>query len=183
MFRNSILAGIYISLAGLAFLKLGGILGAIIFSFGLLGVIQTESSLYTGKIYTEENILKLGKILGGNILGCLFIGILTRISFPELISTAENIIATRTNDTFFGCLVKGSLCGVIMTTAVMGSKKNNWWPLLFGIPCFILSGFYHSVADIYYFTVSPSLCYLGKWIMIVIGNWFGGKLFFLWTEK
>lgn len=70
MLRDSIL----ISLVGMAILKFGGILGAIIFSFGLLGM--AESSLYA----RNEN-------KGGNILEYL--------SFPELILTAENIIATQ----------------------------------------------------------------------------------------
>ena len=36
---DSILAGICISLGGVAFLKVGGIVGAVLFSFGLITVV------------------------------------------------------------------------------------------------------------------------------------------------
>lgn len=181
--RRSILAGIYISLAGLVFLKVGGILGAILFSFGLLGVIHTGSLLYTGRIYWEKNILVLLIILFGNILGCILVGSIVSYIYPELRETAEIIINSRINDTIPAILLKGSFCGLIMTTAVIGSHENNWYPLLIGIPLFILSGFYHSIADAFYFVLSPKLDYLIPWICIVLGNWIGGKLYFLWTVK
>lgn len=83
MLRNSILASIYFSLAGLAILRLGGILGDVIFSFGLLGM--AESSLYARKIHAEN---KEGDIL-------------EYLSFSKLILTAENIIATKINEVWY----------------------------------------------------------------------------------
>lgn len=182
-FLRSILAGIYISLAGIVFLKIGGILGAILFGFGLLGIIQTRCLLYTGRIYWEKNIITLLKILGGNFLGCFLIGSIVYFSYPELKETAEVIINSRINDNIPAIIAKGSFCGLIMTTAVMGTKDKNWYPLLIGIPVFILSGFYHSIADSFYWILSPTPDYLIPWICIVFGNWIGGKLYFLWTVK
>lgn len=124
-FLKSILAGVYISLAGVVFLKIGGILGAILFGFGLLGVIQTESLLYTGRIFWEDDIKNLGMVLGGNILGCFLIGSIVSYSYPELKETAEVIINSRINDNLPAILMKGSFCGLIMTTAVMGAKEKN----------------------------------------------------------
>ena len=182
-FLRSILAGVYISLAGVVFLKVGGILGAILFGFGLLGVIQTGSLLYTGRIFWEDDLRTLGGVLGGNILGCFLVGSIVSYSYPELKETAEVIINSRINDNLPAVFMKGSFCGLIMTTAVMGAKEKNWYPLLLGIPVFILSGFYHSVADAFYFMLSPKLDYLMSWIFIVFGNWIGGKLYFLWIAK
>ena len=94
--KRSILAGVYISLAGMAFLKVGGILGAILFGFGLLGVIQTGSLLYTGRIFFERNLRTLGLVFLGNVLGCYLVSLLT----PEpLHDAAQEIIATIINDT------------------------------------------------------------------------------------
>ena len=45
---DSILAGICISLGGVAFLKVGGIVGAVLFSFGLITVVCYKMKLYTG---------------------------------------------------------------------------------------------------------------------------------------
>lgn len=47
-FKRSILSGICIGLGGAIFVKLGGIVGAIMFAFGLLTVIYYKLPLYTG---------------------------------------------------------------------------------------------------------------------------------------
>ena len=39
MFKSSILAGMFIAVAGMLYLIIGGIEGAILFSVGLLGVV------------------------------------------------------------------------------------------------------------------------------------------------
>ena len=48
IFWRSILAGICIGLGGAIFLKLGGIIGAVMFAFGLLSVVHFKLPLYTG---------------------------------------------------------------------------------------------------------------------------------------
>ena len=181
--KKSILAGIFISFGCLAFLKIGGILGAFLFSFGLLGVLKSASLLYTGKIWEEDNPGILLAVLILNVFGCFISGAVSYLACPERHETAKNIIATRINDGIIACFIKGAGCGVIMTTAVQSYKDNNYWPLLLGIPLFILTGFYHSVADMFYFILAPSLKYLLVWIFIVLGNWIGGKIFFLWIKR
>lgn len=52
---DSILAGICISLGGVAFLKVGGIVGAVLFSFGLITVVCYKMKLYTGVSGFVEN--------------------------------------------------------------------------------------------------------------------------------
>ena len=181
--RRAVLAGAYISLAGLAYLKIGGPLGAVLFGLGLLGVIQSESLLYTGRIYYEKSFLKLGLVILGNVIGCFAVGMMARYAFPDVIATAEKFIAGRVADSLLACCIKGAFCGMVMTTAVVGGKKNHWCPLLLGIPFFILSGFYHSIADAFYFMVSPTPQYALPWLAIVVGNWIGGKMFFLCKPK
>lgn len=179
---DSVLAGVFISLAGLGYLCIGGALGACLFGVGLLGVIFSGSLLYTGKIYTESSPTRLALILLGNILGCFLFGFLIgQPSFPEASKVAEEIIAARINDTLPALLGKGICCGILMTTAVLGMRKGSPWALLLGIPMFILSGFYHSVADFFYFSMSPDLRYLPSWGFIVLGNYIGGKL--AWIKK
>lgn len=179
--RNSILSGIFISLAGLGNLILGGVLGAFLFSAGLMGIISTGSFLYTGRIYVERNYLDLGKIILGNMIGCCIGGLLSRYSYPDIVSTASTIITARCEDTIVAIIWKSIGCGTLMTAAVLGMKENNPWPLLLGIPLFVLTGLYHSIADGFYFFVSPNFNYIPVWIMIVIGNLIGGKLG--WIKK
>ena len=46
---KGLLAGMMISLGCTIFLKIGGIVGAILFSIGLLGVVTYQLNLFTGK--------------------------------------------------------------------------------------------------------------------------------------
>ena len=48
MCRESLFAGILIGLGACGFLALGGLPGAIIFAFGLVGVVLSGVPLYTG---------------------------------------------------------------------------------------------------------------------------------------
>lgn len=178
---KAFLSGIYISLAGLCYLTIGGPFGACLFGAGLLGVIATDSLLYTGRIYEEKNYKTLGIVLFGNILGCSVAGVLSGLSYPEIVPEAAKIITARIEDTFISILWRSIGCGLLMTSAVLGMKKSNPWPLLLGIPLFILSGLYHSVADGFYFFVSPDVRYLPIWVLVVLGNLIGGKL--LWIKK
>ena len=178
---KAIISGVYISLAGLGYLVIGGIPGAILFGAGLFGVISTGSLLYTGRIFEEKKYQILGFILLGNIIGCAISGFLSRVSYPGVISVASSVIETRVLDSWIGVLWKSIGCGFLMTSAVQGMKNNNPWPLLLGIPLFILAGFYHSVADAFYFFVSLDPRYLWVWPVVVLGNLIGGKL--LWIRK
>ena len=47
IFKSSILAGMFISLGCIVNLTVGGYLGAILFSFGLLSVVHYKLKLYT----------------------------------------------------------------------------------------------------------------------------------------
>ena len=49
VFKSSILAGIFIAVAGYIYLTVSGIVGACMFAFGLLGVCYIGLHLYTGK--------------------------------------------------------------------------------------------------------------------------------------
>jgi formate/nitrite transporter FocA (FNT family) len=69
-----------------------------------------------------------------------------------------------------------------MTTAVEFARKGKMLPLLLGVPVFILCGFAHSIADAFYFLVSPSEQVLQASVLIVyvsevLGNFVGCNLY------
>ena len=75
-------------------------------------------------------------------------------------------------------------CGFIMTTAVTFARQGKNLPLLFGVPLFIMCGFPHCVADVFYYLCVPfSYLYdnLGDvllfYVSIVAGNFAGCNLF------
>lgn len=177
IFLRSILAGICIGLGGAIFVKLGGIIGAIMFAFGLLTVVHFKLPLYTGtagfiELNKWEEYKKMFIILLGNILGCFLLAQL----FDPSQYNGNTIIQSRINAGYGQCLLNGIGCGLIMTLIVQGGRDKNLLLILFGIPLFILLGFYHSIADAFYASISNIELvkqYFLYYIIIVLGNFIG----------
>lgn len=177
-FRKSILAGIFISLGGTVYLKMGGPIGAFLFSFGLLSVIHYKLPLYTGKAgfcKDRGTFVQLPVILLGNIVGCIFIGTCIHNIDPAIVEVANNIVHSRQSSSIITALFSSFMCGLIMTTIVKFARKGSFIPLLLGIPLFILSGYWHSIADAFYYSVSMELesSFWYIYLVAVLGNFIG----------
>lgn len=176
IFIRSILAGICIGLGGAIFIKLGGVIGACMFAFGLLTVVHFKLPLYTGtagfiELNKFEEYEKMLIILFGNILGCI---LLSYMSIKGIDGSA--IIQSRLDTSYLQCLLNAIGCGLIMTLIVKGGRDKNLLLILFGIPLFILLGFYHSIADAFYMMVTPEELrniFFGRYWTIVLGNFIG----------
>lgn len=177
VFIRSILAGICIGLGGAIFVKLGGFIGAFMFAFGLLSVVHFKLPLYTGtagfiELNKWQEYKKMVIILLGNILGCFILAQL--LDHSQYIG--DSIIQSRINSGYVRCLLNGIWCGFTMTLIVQGGRDKNWLLILFGIPLFILLGFYHSIADAFYASISSietNKQYVLYYIIIVLGNFIG----------
>ena len=192
--KSSILAGIFISLGGAVFLKVGGIIGAVLFAFGLLSVVHYKLKLYTGTAgffapnKTSEWI-NLLLIIVGNIIGCLLVGMLIKQASPDSVQVAESILQKRLASGWFNCMLLAIGCGFIMTTAVEFGRQEKYLPLLFGVPLFIMCGFAHSIADAFYFLANPfsalgSIDVLMVYLSEVVGNFIGCNLYrAVWIGK
>lgn len=186
IFRSAVLAGICIGIAGFGYLAVGGIFGAVVFSCGLLAVVSYKLKLFTGTagFINKGEVGQLLLVLLGNIVGCLAVALLARVSALPLQESAEKILSARLS---LGAWKAGLLaigCGFLMTTAVTFARKDKWIPLLFCVPMFIICGFPHCIADIFYYLT----CSLGFWgehlcgililyVCIVIGNFIGCNLY------
>ena len=176
IFIRSILAGICIGLGGAIFIKLGGVIGACMFAFGLLTVVHFKLPLYTGtagfiELNKAREYYKMIIILFGNILGCI---LLSYMNIKGVDGTS--IIQSRLDTSYLQCLFNAIGCGLIMTLIVQGGRDKNWLLILFGIPLFILLGFYHSIADAYYMMVTSDELrnvYFSRYFIIVAGNFIG----------
>lgn len=184
--RRGVFAGITIGIGGTVFLNVGGVVGAVLFAFGLLAVVHYKLKLYTGTAgyVTRNSWGNLGMILLANIIGCFVTAMLVRYCEPDLVKTADAILQKRLSLGPVKCGLLGIGCGLIMTTAVEFARKQQFLPLLFGVPVFILCGFTHCIADAYYYCmVSPDLLMdnlasvLVVYISIVIGNLAGCNLY------
>lgn len=188
---KSIIAGICIGIAGTVYLKVGGLAGAVLFAFGLIAVVSQQLWLFTGMAYKvwRKHHIQLFVILLLNLLGCLAVA--SVVSDTEITYATEAIISQRLSQGFIQCGLKAIGCGFIMTTAVTQVKKrNNWWPLLFGVPVFIMCGFPHCVADAFYleccspaFLQTNLIQIFSFYGAIVIGNYLGCNIYRLTIQS
>lgn len=160
---GSISAAIMISIGGGVFLACGDnrYWGAIFFSVALLSICYLGYYLYTGKIgylvadHSPRNLATLGVGLIGNLAVTFFVGRLIRSALPALGERARTICESKLEQSFGSTLVRAIFCGVLMYIAVeIFREKKSPIGILFGIPVFILAGFEHSIADMFYFGAS-----------------------------
>ncbi len=189
---NGLLAGILISIGGSVFLACYGdgslvsrTIGAVFFSVALLCICYKGYSLFTGKVgFIPEkhdasafSVLLWGLV--GNAIATILIGLALRYAVPNLAAPAETICAAKLTQAWWQTLVRGIFCGFLMYLAVsIYRDKNSIAAILFCVPVFILSGFEHSIANMFYFGASgmvslDSAIYLG---IVVAGNAIGGML-------
>ena len=193
LLRSSIFAGIAIGTAGFGFLAsgvqseaYGSLVGAVLFSFGLLTVVGYGLKLYTGTagFIRKNEVGTLSMILLGNIIGCLCVALLSRVSPLAIQDAAQNILELRLRTGALRCGLLGIGCGFIMTTAVHFARKKQYMPLLLGVPLFIVCGFTHCVADAFYYLCVPLafwkanfLSIIAVYICIALGNLIGCNLY------
>lgn len=195
-FRSAIIAGTAVGIAGWGYLAYPNIIGAVLFSFGLLTVVGYKLPLYTGtagfiplrngqgRSCWFSAIVQLLFVLLGNITGCLLVSLLSRLSPIDLGSAAQHILEARLA---IGPIRAGMLaigCGFIMTTVVAFAREGKPLALLFGVPLFINCGFPHCLADAFYYLTVPTsytIAHLTEVIMLypclVIGNFVGCNLY------
>ena len=184
----AILAGICISIGCVVNLRVGGVAGAVLFAFGLTTVVYYGLKLYTGTagfIRRQGDWGMLVVVLLGNIVGCLLTAWLIAYAQPDCIEPAAKILAGRLAKGPLACFLLAIGCGFIMTTAVEFARKGKVLPLVLGVPVFILCGFAHSIADAFYFLVSPADAVLQPAVLVVyisevLGNFVGCNLY-RWT--
>ena len=181
-------AGVMIAIGGSVFLAVrpqSPIVAAIMFSVALLCICFKGYSLFTGKVgYIVENHKKddwatLLWGLFGNLLGTFACGVAVRYAFPAYGTLAEELCLAKMSQTVPAALIRAVFCGILMYLAVsIYREKQTVAAILFCVPVFILSGFEHSIANMFYFAASgivsfKAFCYL--WL-IILGNAAGGVL-------
>lgn len=180
----SVFAGILIGIAGLVYLRVGGLAGAVLFAFGLLCVVMCSAQLYTGKAgylpYREWPRLLL--MLAANGVGCLLAAAMaTYVANAAVLDNLDTILSARLSASWHALLVTSTGTGMIMTLAVYGARRGNYLPLLFGVPVFITCGLPHCVADAFYYGAALLLgraewMMLWAWLWAIVGNYIGCNL-------
>ena len=191
-FVGGILAGISIAIGGTVFLSLDNkVLGALFFTVGLFAVCTFGFNLYTGKVcYVFDNdreyALGLPVIWLGNLCGAFLTAAAeraTRIG-PALAEKAAALCSVKLGDGPVSIFLLSVFCNVLIWLAVEGFKNNphpagKYLSLFFGVAVFILCGFEHCVANMYYFSMAGMWRWktLGWVLVMTAGNSVGGVVF------
>lgn len=184
---DGILAGILIAIGGTVFLACENkVVGAVLFAVALLCICIKGYSLYTGKICyiadhpTKETVSILLLGLLGNAIATIVCGYALRYAIPNIGAVAETICTAKLTQPFFGTLIRAVFCGILIYLAVdIYRSGKGIVGIVFCIPVFILSGYEHSIADMFYFAASGIVSWraCGFLWTVILGNSLGGLLF------
>ena len=188
---RAVLTGILIGIGGVVYLSCDNkYIGAFLFATGLFTILTFGLSLFTGKVgYAVENkpayLIDLLVIWTGNLIGALFVGLsvqVTRVGAGRT-EKAAALCETKMNDNPLSIFVLAFFCGMLMFIAADGYKTLTNQParmlaIFLPVMVFILSGFEHCVANMFYFSAAnrwapDSALYM---LIMSLGNAAGGIL-------
>ncbi len=192
---GGIAAGIMIAIGGSVYLSCDNkYVGAVFFSVALLCICLKGYSLFTGKVgfmpekhgKEEWSTLLLG--LFGNVIATALFGFLIRYAITQIGVAAETVCAAKLSQALPSTFIRSVMCGILMYLAVsIYRDKNNIFGIFFCVPVFILSGFEHSIANMFYFAAAgivsfEAFIYI---LVVVVGNALGGILLpcLCWRKK
>jgi formate/nitrite transporter FocA (FNT family) len=183
---RAVMAGIMIGIGGCIYLSVENkIVGALLFTVGLYTICVQGLNLFTGKVgylpdkqpaYIVDLILIWLGNLGGTYIAAMAV---TSTRAAKISESAKAICEVKMNDSAESLFFLGVFCGILMFIAVDGyAKTKNPIILFLGVAAFILCGFEHCIADMFYFSVA------GMWstealrviLTITVGNAVGGML-------
>lgn len=177
-----------IAIGGTVFVSIENkVIGASLFSIGLFGVLIYNLNLYTGKIgylitnFNLKYIKELIITLIGNFIGACSVGFILRYTriYDKIYEKSLILANTKLNDNILSIFILSIFCGILMYYAVNGFKKQTdfgkYLVVYLGVAVFILCGFEHCIANMYYFSVADiwSLKTLGYTGIMVLGNSIG----------
>ncbi len=175
----AVLAGVFIALGGalatVAGSAVSGTAGLLVkgavFPLGLILVVVCGAELFTGnclllsptierKISVGAMFKNWGIVYGGNLIGGVLVAVLVVYSHVLGDAGAAATVATaaaKCNLNFGAAFVRGILCNMLVCLAVwasMASKSVQGKVLAVYLPvfAFVVLGFEHSVANMYYLT-------------------------------
>lgn len=194
---SAIIAGMLISMGGTVYLSQSNpVIGSFLFAIGLYTIVAFQLHLFTGKIgYTPFQkpvyVIELAITWFGNLLGAGLTALMvknSRIGAP-LVEKVIGIADVKLADNFLSIFLLAFFCGMLMFIAVDCYRNVQGSTLRFigvfvPVMVFILSGFEHVIANMYYFSLA------GAWsahcvmsiIVMTLGNAVGGMLIPLYLK-
>ena len=176
IYCKSILAGLFIAIGGTIYLSLDNqIIGALFFSVGLLGICATNQMLLTGRCCYPTDVFELTMTFFGNMIGAVWGAFIVIAAKPNVIEKANAMCANKITEGWRVVLL-GFLCNILIYLAVEGYKAGHVALLIIAVATFILCGFEHSIANIFYFTVGGENISGLTGTIYILANVFGNLL-------
>lgn len=182
MFVKAIYAGFAIGIGGIIYLSVDNkVLASLFFSFGLSTIVTQGFNLYTGKIgFVKEwrEMPDMMLILAGNFMGTFIAAMLAKAANLGIDST--QMVHNKLDNSLIHVFLLSVFCGVMMYLAIDNyNKSKNIVFVIAAVMIFILSGFEHSIANMFYFEIAnayslKSLLYI---LVMAVGNGVGAKIF------
>ena len=180
------LAGFVITLGATAYLSLESTMaGALMFTVGLFAICSFGWNLFTGKVCYSfgkgpRYIGFLAVVWISNFAGAAAGGALIRLTRLEgVVARAQAVAATKLDDGLLSVFVLAIFCNVLIYIAVEGYRSienslGRYLAVFFGVTVFVVCGFEHCVANMYYFT-APGV-WSGEAIVFILVNTLGNAL-------
>ena len=187
VFLSAIVAGLCISLGGSAFLAIENkVTGAIAFTIGLFVICSYGFHLFTGKVcYVFDNDGRFAALLPviwvGNVVGTWCVAFLeqqTRVG-AAMTERAAGMVAVKLSDSLLSVFILAIFCNLLIYIAVEGFARHphelgKYLSLFFGVTIFILCGFEHCVANMYY--ISMAKAWSGEALVFLLVNTLGNAV-------
>lgn len=191
-FVSALAGGVMIAIGGTVFLNAYlttqvSYVGAFFFAVALVCISMKGYGLFTDRIgylpdnRTKDELLGAAVTLLGNFVATFLIGALLYYCFPKSIGLiAGSMMDAKLETAWYATLVRAVLCGILMYLgASIYREKNSVLGVVFCAPSFILAGFEHSIADMFYYAAAG---FVGGFrgfallLLIVVGNAIGAML-------
>ena len=169
----SIYSGLCIGLGGTVYLSCDNkVLGSFLFGLGLFTILNFGFNLFTNKpsYWGFLGIVWLGNFIGTFLFARMIA--LTRYG-AVLQAKASALCLVKDGDSIASLLILGIFCGMLMFIAADGFKSienqiGKVVVVFLPVMVFILSGFEHCIADMFYFSLAGDFSALMLKSLIVI---------------
>jgi len=183
---------------------LAKLLGAAAFPVGLMLVIMAGAELFTGnnlltlalfdgKITFKKMLTNWSVVYLGNFLGSVILAFLLSVSglygSETMAAKAISIASGKVSLSFYQAVIRGIMCNMMVVLAcwmqagsrdMIGKIFAIWFPIM----SFVLSGYEHSVANMFFIPLGIFLgadvtwaqCWLNNLIPVTLGNIIGGAI-------
>lgn len=190
-FFSAILAGMLIGMGGTVYLSQSNpVVGSFLFAIGLFTIVVFQLHLFTGKVgYTPFQkpmyLIELSITWLGNLVGTGITAFMVKNSriYEGMAERVTGIAEVKLADNFLSIFLLAIFCGMLMFIAVDCFRNVQGSTLRFigvfvPVMVFILSGFEHVIANMFYFSLAGawSAHCLASIIVMTLGNAVGGML-------